>query len=129
MRRRVQHRRRKPRGAPRLRSAGWEIRALVPWDLYGTIVGRAAANISPVTYIGRMQALPFAKGHGLGNDYLVVERKDLPWPLTVERIRAICDRHHGIGSDGVMIADIDSDRFKLRIYNPDGSEAEKSGNG
>jgi diaminopimelate epimerase len=76
-----------------------------------------------------MQPLPFAKGHGLGNDYLVVERKNLPWALTVERIRAICDRHHGIGSDGVMIADIDSNRFKLRIYNPDGSEAEKSGNG
>jgi len=76
-----------------------------------------------------MRALPFAKGHGLGNDYLVVERKDLPWVLTTERIQAICDRHHGIGSDGVLIADINPPEFKLRIYNPDGSEAEKSGNG
>ncbi|HSL71159.1 MAG TPA: diaminopimelate epimerase [Longimicrobiales bacterium] len=76
-----------------------------------------------------MNSLRFAKGHGLGNDYLVVERHDLPWPLTVPRIQAICDRHHGIGSDGVLIADIDPPSFALRIYNPDGSEAEKSGNG
>ncbi len=76
-----------------------------------------------------MRPLRFAKGHGLGNDYLVVERSSLPWPLTTARIRAICDRHHGIGSDGVLIADIDPPAFKLRIYNPDGSEAEKSGNG
>ncbi len=76
-----------------------------------------------------MTALRFAKGHGLGNDYLVIERADLPWPLTVERIRRICDRHTGIGSDGVLIADIADADFRLRIYNPDGSEAEKSGNG
>jgi diaminopimelate epimerase len=76
-----------------------------------------------------MDAMRFAKGHGLGNDYLVVERNDLPWPLTVPRIQAICDRHTGIGSDGVLIADIAPDDFTLRIYNPDGSEAEKSGNG
>ena len=76
-----------------------------------------------------MSALPFAKGHGLGNDYLVVERRHLPWDLTKDRIRAICDRHRGVGSDGVMIADINPPGFKLRIYNPDGSEAEKSGNG
>lgn len=73
--------------------------------------------------------LRFAKGQGLGNDYLVVERRQLPWPLTTQRIRAICDRHHGIGSDGVLIADLEEGAFRLRIYNPDGSEAEKSGNG
>src|SRR5688572_4365618 len=76
-----------------------------------------------------MKGLRFAKGHGLGNDYLVVERADLPWPLTVSRIQRICDRHIGIGSDGVLIADISDGHFELRIYNPDGSEAEKSGNG
>jgi diaminopimelate epimerase len=76
-----------------------------------------------------MKGLRFAKGHGLGNDYLVVERADLPWPLTVPRIQHICDRHIGIGSDGVLIADISDGQFALRIYNPDGSEAEKSGNG
>ncbi|MEX2281481.1 MAG: diaminopimelate epimerase [Gemmatimonadota bacterium] len=76
-----------------------------------------------------MKGLRFAKGHGLGNDYLVVERPDLPWPLTPSRIQHICDRHTGIGSDGVLIADITPNQFTLRIYNPDGSEAEKSGNG
>lgn len=72
--------------------------------------------------------MQFSKGHGLGNDYIVIERTALPWALTPERIRAICDRHRGIGSDGVMIAELDHG-FALRIYNPDGSEAEKSGNG
>jgi diaminopimelate epimerase len=76
-----------------------------------------------------MDALPFAKGHGLGNDYLVVERKRTPGGLDTPQIRAICDRHRGVGSDGIMIADINPPAFKLRIYNPDGSEAEKSGNG
>jgi diaminopimelate epimerase len=75
-----------------------------------------------------VKGLRFAKGHGLGNDYLVVERRDLPWELTRERICCICDRHTGIGSDGLLVADIE-DRLILRIYNPDGSEAEKSGNG
>jgi diaminopimelate epimerase len=75
-----------------------------------------------------MKGLRFAKGHGLSNDYLVVEGRDLPWPLTRERICAICDRHIGIGSDGLLVAEL-GDQFTLRIYNPDGSEAEKSGNG
>jgi diaminopimelate epimerase len=77
----------------------------------------------------KSEGLRFAKGHGLGNDYLVLERKDLPWALTPQRIRAVCDRHRGIGSDGVLIADLQPPVFQLRIYNPDGSEAEKSGNG
>jgi diaminopimelate epimerase len=76
-----------------------------------------------------LNELRFAKGHGLGNDYLVIERSDLPWALTRARIQAICDRHRGIGSDGLLIADVESARLALRIYNPDGSEAEKSGNG
>lgn len=75
-----------------------------------------------------MKGLRFAKGHGLGNDYVVLERRDLPWPLTRERISTICDRHIGIGSDGLLLADLGGG-FTLRIYNPDGSEAEKSGNG
>lgn len=76
-----------------------------------------------------MADLPFAKGQALGNDYLVLAAADLPWPLTPERIRALCDRHHGIGSDGILLAIMGADRFQLRIYNPDGGEAEKSGNG
>ena len=76
-----------------------------------------------------MHDLPFWKGHGLGNDYLVVEVGDLPFDLTVERIRLICERHRGIGSDGLLVGDSKAERISLRIYNPDGSEAEKSGNG
>ncbi|MDR7414858.1 MAG: diaminopimelate epimerase [Armatimonadota bacterium] len=72
----------------------------------------------------------FVKAHALGNDYLVVESQALPFPLTPEAIRRICDRHLGVGSDG-MLVHVASHRadFGLRIYNPDGSEAEKSGNG
>jgi diaminopimelate epimerase len=81
------------------------------------------------TMVRAMPDLPFAKGQALGNDYLVVDAADLPWPLTPERIRALCDRHRGIGSDGVLLGVIEGERLRLRIYNPDGSEAEKSGNG
>jgi diaminopimelate epimerase len=76
-----------------------------------------------------MRDLPFSKGHGLGNDYLVVDQADLPFELTAAKVQAICDRHRGIGSDGLLVGTITDDAFKLRIYNPDGSEAEKSGNG
>ncbi|HXG02126.1 MAG TPA: diaminopimelate epimerase [Candidatus Binatia bacterium] len=74
--------------------------------------------------------IPFAKGHGLGNDYLVIEERHLPAPLGPEAVRRICDRHRGVGSDGILLL-VPTDRadFGLRIFNPDGSEAEKSGNG
>jgi diaminopimelate epimerase len=68
------------------------------------------------------------KGVALGNDYLVVNAEELPWPLGPARCAAICDRHSGIGSDGILIADLRGGSA-LRILNPDGSEAEKSGNG
>jgi len=71
----------------------------------------------------------FWKGQALGNDYLVVDQADLPWPLTAARVRALCDRWHGIGSDGVLLVDTAEAPYRLRIFNPDGSEAEKSGNG
>lgn len=72
----------------------------------------------------------FHKGHGLGNDYIAVERDELPFELDGTAIRLICDRHRGVGSDGIL-ARAPSARadFGLRIYNPDGTEAEKSGNG
>jgi diaminopimelate epimerase len=75
--------------------------------------------------------IPFAKGHGLGNDYIVMEERDLPAPLTTAQIVRICDRNWGVGSDGILLfvpAWAGAD-FGLRILNPDGSEAEKSGNG
>lgn len=111
------------------------------------------------------------KGHGLGNDYLIADVADLPAPLSPARIRFLCDRHRGLGSDGILLADIGSGGigvvgddaqpnapgstgpaeaarsarsrepareagapgrahgYALRIFNPDGTEAEKSGNG
>ena len=70
------------------------------------------------------------KGHGVGNDYVAVEMDGLGFELTPLAVRLICDRHHGVGSDGIL-ARVPSDvaDFGLRIFNPDGSEAEKSGNG
>ena len=74
----------------------------------------------------------FEKWQALGNDYLIVERDALPFPLTPERVRRLCDRHTGAGGDGVLeLAPADEPGFvaRLRIFNPDGSEAELSGNG
>jgi hypothetical protein len=72
----------------------------------------------------------FFRGHGLGNDYVVMDPTELTFKLTPGKIRGICDRHWGLGSDGIL-ALVPSKKadFGLRIYNPDGSEAEKSGNG
>ena len=74
--------------------------------------------------------IPFVKGHGLGNDYLVMQESDLPGALSVAAIVRICDRNWGVGSDGILLR-VPTARadFGLRIFNPDGSEAEKSGNG
>jgi diaminopimelate epimerase len=75
--------------------------------------------------------IPFVKGHGLGNDYIVINAADLPHPLSPRAIERVCDRHWGAGSDGILLlvpAWTGAD-FGLRILNPDGSEAEKSGNG
>lgn len=70
------------------------------------------------------------KSHALGNDYLVLDPSSLSFALTPQTIRRLCHRHLGVGSDGIL-ALVPSDRgdFGLRIFNPDGSEAEKSGNG
>jgi diaminopimelate epimerase len=72
----------------------------------------------------------FFKGHGLGNDYVALELEALPFDLTPPAVRLICDRHTGVGSDGILAAvSSESADFGVRIFNPDGSEAEKSGNG
>lgn len=72
----------------------------------------------------------FFKGHGLGNDYIAVDPAELDFKLTPGNIRKICDRNWGVGSDGILaLSDSKKADFGLRIYNPDGSEAEKSGNG
>ncbi len=72
----------------------------------------------------------FKKYHGLGNDYLVIDPNVNNIKLTPESIRLLCDRNFGVGSDGILYGPVkDSDIPELRIFNPDGSEAEKSGNG
>ena len=78
----------------------------------------------------RLGPREFAKYHALGNDYLVVDAGRFGERLTPKRVRALCDRQRGAGADGVL-ALVPSRRcdFGLRIYNPDGSEAETSGNG
>jgi diaminopimelate epimerase len=75
--------------------------------------------------------MKFHKYHALGNDYLVLDPQDQPFDLTPDQIRIICHRHYGIGSDGILLGPLPSQTalFGLRIFNPDGSEAEKSGNG
>jgi diaminopimelate epimerase len=72
----------------------------------------------------------FVRSHGLGNDYLVADPEQLGFELTPERTRLICHRNTGIGSDGILVVGKHPGTdFALRILNPDGSEAEKSGNG
>jgi diaminopimelate epimerase len=74
----------------------------------------------------------FEKWTALGNDYLIVERDELPWGINAPRVRRLCDPHFGLGSDGVLLlSHSDDPEFVagLRIFNPDGSEAELSGNG
>ena len=71
-----------------------------------------------------------SKWQALGNDYLLVERIELPEPLTPDRVRRLCDYHYGVGADGLLeIVSVDGARAELLIWNPDGSTAEFSGNG
>jgi diaminopimelate epimerase len=77
-----------------------------------------------------VRAIPFEKWHGLGNDYLVVERDALAAPLEPALVRRLCDCHFGVGSDGVLeVTAVDGPRAEVVIWNPDGSTAELSGNG
>src|SRR5512144_2486129 len=80
---------------------------------------------------GKLSTHEFVRSHGLGNDYLVVDGATFGVPLPEEHIRRICDRHTGVGSDGILERVPAPAGFEaaVRIYNPDGSEAEKSGNG
>jgi diaminopimelate epimerase len=76
--------------------------------------------------------MTFEKWQALGNDYVIVAEPELPFELTAARVRRLCARHTGIGSDGVLLLSEPTERgyaARLRIFNPDGSEAELSGNG
>jgi diaminopimelate epimerase len=74
----------------------------------------------------------FEKWQALGNDYAIVEERELPFELTPARVRVLCAPHTGVGSDGVLLLRETDERgfvAEVRIFNPDGSEAELSGNG
>ncbi len=74
----------------------------------------------------------FQKWQALGNDYIIIERSDLPFELTPERVARICHYHFGPGADGILLVEPTDDPelvANVRIFNPDGSEAELSGNG
>jgi diaminopimelate epimerase len=74
----------------------------------------------------------FEKWQALGNDYLILEADELPWELSAKRVEWLCDPHFGPGGDGVLVLSRTEDTefvADLRIFNPDGSEAELSGNG
>ncbi len=76
--------------------------------------------------------MKFEKWQALGNDYLILEQELLPWELTEARVEWLCDQHFGVGADGVLLLSRSDDPgfvADLRIFNPDGSEAELSGNG
>jgi diaminopimelate epimerase len=72
----------------------------------------------------------FYKAHGLGNDYLVFE-EGVDWAATPDALALVCDHHRGVGSDGIvaLLSDRTGGVFHLRMFNPDGSEFERSGNG
>ena len=79
-----------------------------------------------------MTTMRFEKWQALGNDYLIVERDELPFELTPARVRRLCEGHFGVFADGVLLLSRPADPAHvadLRIFNPDGSEAELSGNG
>lgn len=77
-----------------------------------------------------MNANFFVKSHGLGNEYVVLDSKNINFELTDELIKNICNVHIGIGSDGILLKEpSEVADWKMRVFNPDASEAEKSGNG
>ncbi len=77
-----------------------------------------------------METNYFVKSHGLGNEYIVLDSENINFKLTTNAIKRLCNIHFGIGSDGVLLK-VGSDKadFGFKVFNPDGSEAEKSGNG
>jgi len=73
--------------------------------------------------------MDFRKYHGLGNDYIVINPDDFEFDPTPDAVRAVCDRNRGVGSDGILLGPLPGGDPDFRIFNPDGSEATKSGNG
>jgi len=99
-------------------------------------VGNAAQGegMGEATQAREGMNLKLAKWEGLGNDYLVLEEEALPGPLTPQAVANLCDRHLGVGADGVLLKCAPSGAVpgavsRMRVFNPDGSESEMCGNG
>jgi diaminopimelate epimerase len=75
--------------------------------------------------------LPFVKMNGAGNDFVMLDNRDLSLSLTGDQIARLCDRHRGVGADGLLLVEpaTSGGDFKMRYYNADGGEAEMCGNG
>lgn len=101
------------------------------YDLTAALLTVAPGFESQIENHKPSMSLKFWKYHALGNDYIVIDPQDLPSPLTMEQVKTICHRNFGVGSDGILLGPLPAKGAKcaLKIYNPDGSEAEKSGNG
>src|SRR5213078_3740967 len=100
-----------------------------PTRLAGCGGFRALLASTPIA-LRASSRMRFSKWHGLGNDYLLVERAELDVPLNPENVKRICDYHFGVGSDGILeVVSADGDTAEVVIWNPDGSVAELSGNG
>lgn len=77
-----------------------------------------------------MNTNSFAKIHGLGNEYIVLDSRNMSFTLDDKAVTRICNVNFGVGSDGILLlVESTNADIGLRIFNPDGSEAEKSGNG
>lgn len=77
-----------------------------------------------------MAEITLRKYHGLGNDYLIYDPNRNACELQERQVEALCRRNLGVGADGILYGPFfDGDKMRVRIFNPDGSEAEKSGNG
>jgi len=93
--------------------------------------------LSKIAFVNRqncsegIRLIKFSKYHALGNDYIVINPEEIKQSLTSGQIKKICHRNYGIGSDGILLGPFETKEsdFALKIYNPDGSVAEKSGNG
>ncbi len=98
------------------------------FDAQWSLAGRRLPIALEADSLLRMR---FSKYHALGNDYLIIEPGEAPEGIDSRSIRTICHRNFGVGSDGILYGPLQSQKaaFGLRIFNPDGSEAEKSGNG
>lgn len=88
-------------------------------------------KMSVILERGTIGMTDFYKYHGLGNDYLVIDPAKFDFTMNPESVRLICDRNYGVGSDGILYGPLgrEDGLIRVRIFNPDGSEAEKSGNG